>query len=98
MQPMNQQNVRSRTTGNVELRKLWNVPEGKYFWGLFVEYEEETCKMNGEGKHAVPDWSNIVKRDKGWNCPQGYVGDEDWAKRTAEHFEIDMPTEEYKGE
>lgn len=52
--------------------------------------------MNGEGKHAVPDWTNIIKKETGWQNPQGYVGDEEWAKKTAEHFDIEFPTEEYK--
>lgn len=96
MQPNS--NVRSRTTGKIELRKLWAVPEAKYIWALYAEYEQETCKMNGEGKHAVPDWNNIIKRETGWHSPQGYVGDEEWGRKTAEHYKIPFPEEEYKYE
>lgn len=90
-----QGNKRSRTTGKLELRKLWMIPEAKYIWALFIEYEQETCEMNGTGKHQVPDWTKIVSTEKGWQNPQGYLGDEEWGKKTAEHFKIEFPTEEY---
>lgn len=93
---MNQSNVRSRTTGNLELRKLWHVPEGKFFYALAVEYEQQECAMEGTGKHAVPNWNKITKTETGFNVPQGYTGDEEWAKRTAEHFNLTVPEEEYK--
>lgn len=96
--PQAPQNIRSKTTGKLELRKLWHIPEARYIWALYIEYEQETCAMNGEGKHAVPDWTKIVKKETGWQNPQGYVGDEEWGKKTAEHFKIDFPEEEYQGE
>lgn len=94
--PQPPQNIRSKTTGNIELRKLWHIPEAKYIYALYIEYVQETCKMNGEGKHAVPDWNNIIKKETGWQSPQGYVGDEEWAKKTAEHFKIELPKDEYQ--
>lgn len=93
---MNNSNVRSRTTGKLELRKLWNVPAAEFIWALYIEYEQETCAMNGTGKHAVPDWNNITSKETGWQNPQGYVGDEAWGKKTAEHFNIPFPEEEYE--
>ena len=54
-------NKRSRTTGKLELRKLWSVPKADFIYALFV-------------------------------------GDEEWAKKTAEHFEIEFPKDEWKGE
>ena len=93
---INQQpsNKRSRTTGKLELRKLWNVPKAEYFWALFVEVETQTAVINDATKE--PDWEKITETEKSWQTPQGYLGDEDWAKRTAEHFNIPLPTEEYK--
>lgn len=99
MPPMNQRpnNKRSRTTGKLELRKLWNVPDAKFFWALFIEVEVQTAEMvkDKEGK-LVPDFDKIIDTEIGWNCPQGYMGDEEWAKRTADHFGLEVPTEEYK--
>lgn len=89
-------NQRSKSTGKLEIRKLWNVPEAKYVWALYYEYITETCKMNGEGKHAVPDWTKIIKTETDWTSKQGWLGDEEWGKKTAEHFGLEFPTEEYK--
>lgn len=97
MQNFNQpQNIRSRTTGNLELRKMWHIPEAKFFWALFIEYEQETCELVEDGESKTPNWDNIIKTEKGWQNPQGYAGDEDWGKATAEHFGIEFPTEEYQ--
>jgi len=91
--PQAPKNIRSRMTSELELRKLWHIPEAKYIWALYIGYEQETCELvDGE-----PNWDNIIKTEKGFNNPQGYVGDEEWAKKTAEHFGIEFPTEEYKG-
>lgn len=90
--PKQNNNIRSRYTDKVELRKLWHIPEAKYIWALYLGYEQETCELvDGE-----PNWDNIVKTEEGFTNPQGYVGDEEWAARTAEHFKIEMPTEEYQ--
>lgn len=86
-------NIRSKRTGNIEIRKLWHVPEAKFFYALYVEFEQETAELvDGE-----PNWDNVTK-ETGWTAPQGYTGDEEWAARTAEHFGIEVPEEEYKGE
>lgn len=93
-QPQQPKNIRSMTTGKLELRKLWSVPKAEFIYALFVEVKTETCEM----KDDEPNWENILTADINWNTPQGYVGDEDWAKKTAKHFEIEFPEEEYKAE
>lgn len=90
--PNQPKNVRSMTTGKLELRKLWSVPQAEFIYALFVEVRVETCEMKGD----EPDWEKITSSELDWRTPQGYVGDEDWAKRTAEHFEIEFPKEEFK--
>lgn len=92
--PQPPKNIRSRTNGKLELRKLWHIPEAKYIWALYIGYEQETCEMVGD----EPDWDKITTHEEGFQNPQGYVGDEEWGKKTAEHFKIDFPTEEYQGE
>lgn len=86
-------NQRSLTTGKLELRKLWTVPKAEFIYALFVEVRIQTAAM----KDGEPDWDNIEKEELSFQTPQGYVGDEEWAHRTAEHFGIEFPTEEYKG-
>lgn len=93
-QPRQPQNVRSMTTGKLELRKLWSVPEAKYIYVLFVEVKTEICETEDD----KPNWDKITSTSLDWNAPQGYVGDEEWAKKTAEHFEIAFPEEEFKAE
>lgn len=91
MQPNNK---RTLTTGKLELRKLWSVPKAEFIYALFVEVKVEEAELvDGE-----PNWDNIVATETSYQTPQGYVGDEDWAKKTAEHFEIEFPEEEYKAE
>lgn len=85
-------NKRSTTTGKLELRKLWSVPKAEFIYALFVEVKTDTAAI----KDNEPDWDDITDTELNWQTPQGYVGDEEWAKKTAEHFEIDFPTEEYK--
>lgn len=87
-------NQRSLTTGKLELRKLWSVPKAEFIYALFVEVRTQTAALNTETKE--PDWDEIVKEELSFQTPQGYVGDEEWAKKTAEHFEIPFPEEEYK--
>lgn len=94
---MDKSNVRSRTTGVLELRKLWMIPEAKFIWALFIEYEQETCATVEVDGVETPNWDDIVSSEKGWQNPQGYLGDEEWAKKTAEHFNIEFPEEEYQG-
>ena len=93
-QPQQPKNIRSMTTGKLELRKLWSVPKAEFIYALFVEVKTETCEL----KDDEPNWDNITDTTLNWNTPQGYVGDEDWAKKTAAHFEIEFPEEEYKAE
>lgn len=90
----NPQNIRSKTTGKLELRKLWSVPQADFIYALFVELQTETCELDGK----TPNWDKITKTELSWQTPQGYVGDEEWAKKTAAHFEIEFPTEEFKAE
>lgn len=87
-------NKRSTTTGKLELRKLWSVPQAEFIYALFVEVKTETAEI----KDGEPNWDKITDTELSWQTPQGYVGDEEWAKKTAKHFEIDFPTEEYKVE
>ena len=103
--PQQPKNQRSTTTGKLELRKLWSVPKAEFIYALFVEVISETCEMeegahyNNGGKEEVertPNWDKITTTDLSWQTPQGYVGDEEWARRTAEHFEIEFPKEEFK--
>lgn len=94
--PINQpNNVRTITTGKLELRKLWSVPQAEFIYALFVEVKVETAELNED---KTPNWEKITSSELDWRTPQGYVGDEDWAKRTAEHFEIAFPEEEYKAD
>lgn len=88
-------NKRSVTTGKLELRKLWSVPKAEFIFALLVEIKEQTAELNEDG---TPNWDKINTETLDWANPQGYVGDEEWAKKTAEHFEIEFPTEEYKAE
>ena len=90
--PQPPKNIRSKTNGKLELRKLWHIPEAKYIWALYIGYEQETCELVDD----EPDWTNITSHEEGFQNPQGYVGDEEWGKKTAEHFGIEFPTEEYK--
>lgn len=90
--PNQPKNMRSTTTGNLELRKLWSVPKAEFIYALFVEVKTETCEMEKD----EPNWDKILTTDLSWQTPQGYVGDEEWAKKTAEHFEIEFPKEEFK--
>lgn len=92
--PQAPKNIRSTGTEDIELRKLWNIPEAKYIWALYRKYITETCEMDGD----EPNWDKIVKAEEEWGTQQGFLGDEEWAKKTAEHFNIPMPTEEYQGE
>ena len=102
----NKQNVRSKMdltedkSPIVELRKHWDVREASYIYAVYARYIEETAATTGTGKHIVPDWNKIVKRQYVWGplIAQGGAGDEEWAKKTAEHFNIVVPTNEYKGE
>ena len=86
------ENMRSLTTGKLELRKLWSVPKAEFIYALFVEVKTETAEVV-DGK---PNWDNITDTEVTFQTPQGYVGDEEWAKKTAEHFEIEFPEEEWK--
>lgn len=88
-------NQRSITTGKLELRKLWSVPQAEFIYALFVEVKVETAELNED---KTPNWDKITDTTLDWRTPQGYVGDEDWAHKTAEHFEIAFPTEEYKAD
>ena len=90
--PQPPKNIRSKTNGKLELRKLWHIPEAKYIWALYIGYEQETCELVDD----EPDWGHITAHEEGFQNPQGYVGDEEWGKKTAEHFGIEFPTEEYK--
>ena len=100
--PNQPNNVRSVTTGKLELRKLWSVPQAEFIYALFVEVRVETAEMETvtvDGKETTkPNWDKITTSELDWRTPQGYVGDEEWAKKTAEHFEIAFPEEEYKAE
>ena len=93
--PQPPKNIRSKTTDKIELRKLWHIPNAEYIWALYIGYEQDTCELDKDGE---PNWDKITKHEEGFTNPQGYVGDEEWGKKTAEHFKIDFPTEEYQGE
>ena len=90
--------VRQVSLGEYEIRKLWDDQKAEFYYVLAQRYKIERCEMKGEGDDAEPNWDNIIDTKLDWNAPQGYIGDEDWAKKTAEHFEIDFPTEEFKAE
>lgn len=95
MPPRAPMNVRSLTTGKLELRKLWSVPKAEFIYALFVEVKDQTAEIKEGGE---VNWDNILKEELDWRTPQGYVGDEEWAHRTADHFEIEFPEEEYKAD
>lgn len=108
--PGNTPNVRSRMLGKKwELRKLWNVPEAVFVYALYVDYEEQTAPLvpNPEFKEdtppsvlnqpSIPDWDNATTNTMmGPAMAQGSMGDLDWAQRTAEHFNIDVPEVEWE--
>lgn len=85
-------NVRSEGTGKLQLRKLWAIPDAKYIWALYQEYKTETCELVDD----EPNWDNITNTEYQWGTQQGFMGEEEWAKKTAEHFGIEFPEEEYK--
>ena len=85
-------NVRSTGTGKLELRKLWAIPDAKYVWALYQEYITETCELDGD----EPNWDKITSTETQWGTQQGFMGEEEWARKTAEHFGIEFPEEEYK--
>lgn len=88
---------RSEPTGKLELRKLWYVPDAKFLYALAMEFKVETAPTPKDGEE--PDFeSKDVKTEYIWNIPQGYTGDEEWAHRSADHFGIDFPTEEWVNE
>lgn len=93
MQPNTSSNQRSVTTGELELRKLWSVPQAEFIYALFVEVRTETAELNED---KTPNWDKITSTETSFQAPQGYVGDEAWARKTAEHFGIPFPEEEYK--
>lgn len=92
--PAKPKNQESTTTGKLELRKLWNVPKAEYIYALFLEVKTVTYEMKGEEVNK----GKITDTTLSWQTPQGYVGDEEWAKKTAEHFEIEFPKDEYKAD
>lgn len=98
-QPMQPDNIRSRALPNtLEFRKLWSVQEGDYFYMLVQQYETQTATARTED--GKPDWDGELETTTqfGPAVNQGYAGDEEWAKKNAEHFNLAVPTEEYKDE
>lgn len=85
-------NERRNYTGKLELRKLWAIPDAKYIWALYEEISIEKCALVDE----EPNWDDITETTYDWGTRQGFLGDEEWAKTTAEHFGIEFPEEEYK--
>lgn len=85
-------NKRSTMTDELELRKLWHIPNAEYMYALAIKIKVETAAL----KDNEPDFSDITDTTYEWQVPQGYVGDEEWAHSTAEHFKLTFPTEEYK--
>lgn len=98
MQPNTPNNQRSVTTGKLELRKLWSVPQADFIYALFVEVKTETAELVEVDGVKTPNWDKITSSELSFQTPQGYVGDEEWAKKTAAHFEIPFPEEEYKAD
>lgn len=85
-------NKRSTMTDELELRKLWHIPKAEYIYALAIKIKIETAELIDN----EPNWDNIITTDYEWQVPQGYVGDEDWAHSTAEHFGLVFPVSEYK--
>lgn len=84
---------RSKLTGRLELRKLWSIPDAQYIYVLYQEVLTETAELV-DGK---ANWDNIVDKEADWRViGQQHFGNEEWAGRTAEHFGIEVPEEEYK--
>ena len=88
-------NKLSKTTGKLELRKLWSVPKAEFIYALFLEVETTTYDFKDDKEI---DETKPLSTEVSWQTPQGYIGDEEWAKKTAEHFDIEFPSEEYKAE
>ena len=62
--PINQpNNIRSITTGNLELRKLWSVPQAEFIYALFVEVKVETAELNED---KTPNWEKITSSELDW--------------------------------
>lgn len=96
--PTQPNNKLSKTTGKLELRKLWSVPQAEFIYALFLEVEITTYELKEVDGKMVINEDKPTGTETTWQTPQGHVGNEDWAKKTAEHFGIDFPTEEYKAE
>ena len=96
--PTQLNNKLSKTTGKLELRKLWSVPQAEFIYALFLEVETTTYELKEENGKMVINEDKPTGTETTWQTPQGYVGNEDWAKKTAEHFGIEFPKEEYKAE
>lgn len=96
--PKQPSNQKSTTTGKLELRKLWNVPKAEFMYALFLEVKTVAYEMKETDGEKVIDETKPVSEELSWQTPQGYVGDEEWAKKTAEHFGIAMPESEYKAD
>lgn len=88
----------SKTTGKLELRKLWSVPQAEFIYALFLEVETTTYELKEDNGKMVIDESKPTGKETTWQTPQGYVGNEEWAKKTADHFGIAFPAEEYKAD
>lgn len=99
MQQAQPDNIRSRALPNtLELRKMWSVQDANYFFVLVQQYETQTAL--GRTEDNKPDWDGELETATQYApaVNQGYTGDEEWAKKNAEHFNLTVPTEEYKDE
>lgn len=89
-------NKRTIDLGEYEIRKLWDTVKADFYYVLARRFREETCEMEGEGADAKPNWDNITDSKDDWGAYPQDKGDLDWAKRNAEHFGLEVPTEEFK--
>lgn len=76
----------------LELRKSWNIPLAKYMYVLAERVKVETCELD---ENDQPNWDKITKTEYKWQTHPQHIGDEEWGKKTAEHFNLPFPTEEY---
>lgn len=88
--------VRQVSLGEYEIRKLWDDSKAEFYYVLAQKYKIERCELKGEGDDAEPNWDNIIETIEDWGVVPTHRGDEEWAAREADHYNIEVPADEYK--
>lgn len=90
MQQQQPNNVETKATGKQELRKLWDITQAQHVYALFGEYE--TTIYKDEKKDKILEVETKFYPEAAGRA----AGDKEWAERTAEHFNLTVPEEEYQ--